>query len=116
MNNEQHTQKAFDAMWSEMEKLGFTPTHTTSGNDLSPRPSNTYTRMDMWKRCPVIKITIGETEIQIFTPNSLEQNLDNDEVNTYTIWHGDSDSWTGDPYGQTLYETIELIKGLKSNP
>ena len=84
---------AYTKMKSAMKDLGMEPENSTSGNDLMP------------------SLHSDKFNIQVFTPNSLVTNVDNEEWNTFAIWHeGDEGGgYLGEEDGQTLLESLTLL-------
>jgi len=75
---------------------GITPAEGTGGGDL----------------CPNLYITIGNVDLQVFTPNSDTYNIDSDEFNTYVIWLPNEQEYVGMPSGQSLAESLALIDSI----
>ena len=90
---ETYVADAYTKMESAMKDLGMEPENSTSGNDLMP------------------SLHSDKFNIQVFTPNSLVTNVDNEEWNTFAIWHeGDEGGgYIGEEDGQTLLESLGLL-------
>tara|TARA_R110000765_G_scaffold172128_5_gene276950 strand:- start:764 stop:1300 length:537 start_codon:yes stop_codon:yes gene_type:complete len=91
---ETYVADAYTKMESVMKDLGMEPDDSTGYNDLMQ------------------SLHSDKFNIQVFTPNSLVTNEDNEEWNTFAIWHeGDKGGgYVGEENGQTLLETIDLLK------
>jgi len=95
---EKYVADAYTKMESAMKELGMKPEDSTWHND---------TGSSLWSK---------EFDIQVFTPNSLVRDDDKEEYNTFVIWCDGTGNYRregryiGEVMGQTLLETIDLLK------